>query len=165
MNVFKVRGKFNWGDLIIAILLPITLGFVSTKLNFKMVEMYNEFEKPFFFPPAALFPVMWVVLYVLIGIASYRIWMLRSEGGNAVKALTFYSVQLIINFAWPFVFFHFQLYGLAFFLILILLVFLIYTAIIFIKLDKFSGILMIPYILWLIYAGVLNFFIWFIYEM
>lgn len=69
----------------------------------------------FFFPPVALFPVMWVVLYVLIGMASYRIWMLRREGGNAIKALTFYCVQLMLNFAWPFVFFHFQLYGLAFF--------------------------------------------------
>lgn len=165
MNIFKIRGKFNWGNLIIAILLPITLGFVGSKLNYRMVEMYIEFEKPVFFPPVPLLPVVWVILYVLMGIASYRIWMLKPEGEKTFKALTLYSVQLILNFTWPFIFFYFQLYGLAFFLLIILLILVICTTIHFIKLDKIGGILLIPYILWLIYTGVLNFFIWFIYEM
>jgi len=153
------------GDFIIAVLLPITLGFVGGKLNFRMVEMYNEFEKPFFFPPAFFFPIVCNILYVFMGIAAYRIWMLKKAGKNTFKVLVLYGIQLIINFIWPFVFFHFQLYGLAFLLLIILFILVICTTIGFFKVDKIAGILMIPYILWLIYAGVLNFYIWLIYEM
>lgn len=165
MDKIKIKNNFNLGNFIIAVLLPLTVGFIAGKLNSQSMEIYTSFEKPVFFPPAWVFPVVWTILYILMGIASYLALGKSSSKEKGKRALTFYLVQLVLNFAWAFIFFSFRLYGLAFIEFIILLIFVVINTIKFFKIDKIAGLLMIPYILWLLYAGVLNFYIWKTYEM
>jgi tryptophan-rich sensory protein len=86
--------------------------------------------------------------------------MIRDSGKDIGTALFYYLIQLLLNYFWSFIFFSFRLYGLAFIELIILIVFIVITFIKFIKLDKAAGILLIPYIIWVSFAGVLNYFIW-----
>ncbi|MEW8955437.1 TspO/MBR family protein [Clostridium sp.] len=163
-NIFKVNEKFNLGSLIISILIAEGLGFVAGIFTKPMVSRYLELDKPWFSPPPQVFQIVWPILYLLMGIAAYRIY-LKGKEQYVVGSLTLYVIQLLLNFLWPFIFFTFRLYGLSFIEIIILLILIIVTAISFFKKDKISGILMIPYGLWVSYAAVINFFIWMFNEM
>lgn len=123
---------------------------------------YEGFKKPIFSPPAFVFPIVWTILYSLMAIAAYRVWLKGKEGENIKGALALYGIQLFLNFLWPIIFFNFRLYGLAFLELLLLLVFVMLTTFRFFKIDKLAGILMLPYIIWLCIAGVLNFAIWYL---
>lgn len=165
MNIFKVNGRFKLIPLIVSILLPLGGGFLVGFLTSNSRELYGELTKAPFFPPAIVFPIVWTILYILMGIASYRIYMIRDEGKNVGSALFFYLVQLLLNFLWSFVFFSFRLYGLSFIVLIVLLIFIIITFVKFLKVDKVAGFLLIPYILWVAFAGFLNFYIWMKNEM
>lgn len=165
MNILKVNGRFKVVTLIIAILLPLAGGFIVGLLTNNSKVVYEGLIKDIFFPPPIIFPIVWTVLYVLMGIASYRIYMIRGEGKNIGSALFFYLVQLLLNFLWSFVFFSFRLYGLAFILLIVLFIFILITFVKFLKVDKIAGALLIPYILWVAFAGILNFYIWMMNEM
>lgn len=165
MNIFKVNSKFNLGDLIISLLISLGGSLAVGKLISGSAKMYENLNRPWFSPPSWVFSVVWTVLYILMGVASYRIY-LRYKGGDKVKgALLLYGLQLILNFAWSIIFFVFKLYGLAFIELIILLIFIIITTIKFFKFDKIAGWLMVPYIVWVSFAGVLNLFIWMLNEM
>lgn len=165
MNIFKVNGKFNLGDLIISLLITLGGGYVIGKFTQESAQVYNTLNKPWFSPPAIAFPIVWTILYILMAIAAYRIFLRHKQGGKTKSALWFYIIQLVLNFAWSIIFFHFELYGLAFIELIILLIFIVITTIKFFKFDKIAGILMIPYIIWVSFAGVLNFFVWMLNEM
>lgn len=165
MNIFKVNGNFNLGDIIISLLLTLGGGFVVGRFIENSEQIYSTLNKPWFSPPALVFPIVWTILYILMGIAAYRIYLRHKQGEKTKAALWFYIVQLLLNFAWSIVFFYFKLYGLAFIELIILLIFIVITTIKFFKFDKIAGILMIPYIIWVSFAGVLNFFIWMLNEM
>ena len=165
MDKIKIKNNFNLGNFIIAVLLPLTVGFIAGRLNSQSMEVYTSFERPFFFPPAWVFPVVWTILYIFMGIASYLVLNNSSSKEEGRSALTFYLIQLVLNFAWTFIFFTYKLYGLAFLELILLLIFVIITTVKFFKINKISGLLMIPYIIWLLYAGVLNFYVWKTYEM
>ena len=91
--------------------------------------------------------------------------MKNTTGINDDGAYFYYLVQLCINFLWPFVFFSFRLYGISFIILVTLLILVVLTTLKFRKVDKTAAYLMIPYILWLCYAGVLNYFVWVYNEM
>ena len=133
--------------------------------NKNSMMMYTNLQKPAFSPPAILFPIVWTILYILMGIAAYRVYMVIKETNTSKAPLVLYGVQLLLNFLWPFLFFKFRLYGLAFIELVILFIFIILTTVSFFKRDKVAGILMIPYALWVAFAGVLNFFVWMLNEM
>ena len=165
MEKIKFKNNFNLGNFIIAILLPLTVGFVAGKLTSQSMDLYKSFERPAFFPPPWVFPVVWTILYILMGIASYLAWSRSSSKEEGRRAIFFYLIQLFFNFIWSFIFFNGRLYGLAFIDLIVLLTFVIITTVKFCKIDKVAGALMIPYIAWLLYAGFLNFYVWKTYEM
>lgn len=165
LNIFKVNGKFKLIPLIINILIPILSGFVVGYLNKNSISTYEALKKPFFNPPAIVFLIVWSILYLLMGIAAYRIYMKNKEGIDDKGAYFFYLVQLIFNLMWSFIFFTFRLYAISFLWIIILFVLVVITFIKFIRVDKISALLITPYILWLVFAGVLNYFIWLLNEM
>lgn len=165
MNIFKVNSKFNLGDLIISLLISLGGSLVVGKLISGNAKMYENLNRPWFSPPSWVFPVVWTVLYILMGIAAYRIYLRYKSGEKAKGALLLYGLQLILNFAWSIIFFWFKLYGLAFIELIILLIIIIITTIKFFKFDKIAGWLMVPYIVWVSFAGVLNLFIWMLNEM
>ncbi|MGL5085722.1 MAG: TspO/MBR family protein [Clostridium sp.] len=163
--MFKVNGEFKIVPLIINILIPLVGGYIVGYLNSGTMGMYEMLKKPFFSPPGIVFPIVWSILYILMGIAAYRIFMRNKQGADDNGAYFFYLAQLLINFLWSFVFFTFRLYGMAFIVLVILFILIIITFIKFIKVDKIAGLLLIPYILWVAFAGLLNFFIYVLNEM
>lgn len=159
-KIFKVNGKFKIFPLIGSILLPLTGSLLVGYLTKNSMAIYSSLEKPIFAPPGWIFGIVWPVIYIMMGLAAYRIYMIRDQGRDIGRALFFYLVQLLLNLLWSFIFFSFRLYGLAFIELIILFVFVFITFIKFIKLDRIAGFLLIPYLLWLIFAGALNFIIW-----
>lgn len=120
---------------------------------------YQALEKPSFNPPDWLFPPVWTSLYVLIAVAGWRVW--RYAGSTRVRpALTIYVAQLALNIAWSFLFFGLQQVGLALAEIIVLLVAIVANLILFWRLDRWAGTLLIPYLLWVAFAAVLTASIW-----
>lgn len=165
MNIFKVDGKFNLGDLIISLLITLGGGFIIGQVTSNSKVIYENLKKPIFSPPPIVFPIVWTILFILMALAAYRVYEKSKNGVETHSALTFYGIQLIFNFLWSIIFFKFNLYGLAFIELIVLLILIIVTTIKFYKVDKIAGILMLPYAAWVTFAGVLNFFIWMLNEM
>ena len=159
-NIFKVNGEKSIIALIVSILLAEGIGFLSGFLSMTSSSDYANFNKPAFSPPGFLFPVVWTILFFLMAVAAYRIWMKGKSGEDVSKALVLYGVQLLLNFLWSIIFFRFRLYAIAFLELLLLLVFILLTTFEFYRIDKPSAYLMIPYIAWVSFAGVLNYAIW-----
>ncbi len=159
-KLHKVNGKRRIVYLIISIMIAEGVGILSGFLGMNNSMKYMQFNKPLFSPPSWIFPIVWTLLYLLMGIAAYRIWIKGKEGEKVTRALALYTIQLILNFLWSIIFFRFNLYGAAFFELLVLLAVVIMMTFEFYKIDKIAAYLMIPYILWLSFAGVLNYVIW-----
>ena len=159
-KIFKVNGDKSFSNLIISILIAEGVGLLSGYLGRSNPNTYMQFNKPSFSPPSWVFPVVWTILFFLMAIAVYRIWIRGKQGEDITKPLILYTVQLILNFFWTIIFFRFNLYGVAFIELLVLLVIVIITTFSFKKIDRLAAYLMIPYILWLGFAGILNYAIW-----
>lgn len=145
--------KIQWKKLLICIAIPLIIGAISALLTRDQIIIFENLQKPSLSPPGWLFPLVWTILYILMGIASYFIWI--SEKSNQL-ALTVYTLQLIFNFFWPIIFFNFKLYLFAFIWLVILWFLILTTTLLFYQIKKISGYLMIPYLLWVAFAGYLN---------
>lgn len=149
--------KIDYKKLIKNLAVPLLVGIISGFLTRGGVEEYSQTTvKPFFTPPDWLFPVAWTVLYILMGIASYLIDVADTPESKK-RAQTFYYAQLFFNFCWSFIFFEKEAYLFAFVWIVIMWVLIIATTLEFYKIDKRAAYLMIPYIIWVTFAAVLNF--------
>ncbi len=120
------------------------------------MEVFGRVEKPPLSPPGWLFPVVWTVLYILMGIASYLVLESGASRKNIENGITVYGLQLFFNFFWSIIFFNFELYTFAFVWLLALWVLIIITAVRFAKVSKPAAYLMIPYIVWVTFAAYLN---------
>lgn len=163
-NIFEVNGEKYIGKLIISIIIAEGVGVISAFLGMSNQEMYGQLVKPVFLPPGWIFPIVWIILFSLMGTAAYRVWIRGKQGEDVKRALVLYAIQLVLNFMWTIIFFRFKLYGLAFIELMILLVFILITTLEFRKIDKTAAYLMIPYILWVSFAGILNYAIWMLNE-
>jgi len=146
--------KIQWKDLITCIAIPLAVGSLSALLTQNSMETFETVSKPALSPPGWLFPVVWTILYMLMGIASYLI--LTSRKPNTA-ALTVYGIQLAFNFFWPVIFFNLGLYLFAFIWLVLLWLLVFKTTILFCRISKIAGALMLPYLLWVTFAGYLNF--------
>lgn len=136
-------------------LISLGTGFLSSLLTKNHMESYNALAKPFLTPPSFVFPIVWTVLFLLMGISAYLIYLSNAKGKT--KALFFYALQLILNFIWPILFFNLEWYFFSF-LWLILLFFVLVSMITqFYKINKVAAYLQIPYFFWIMFAGYLNF--------
>lgn len=133
--------------------IPLAVGGLAALLSGGMGN-YKVLNQPPLSPPGWVFPVVWTILYLLMGEASYRIWV--SDSPQSKRALTAYGVQLFLNFLWPLVFFGGQMYLTAFLILLALWVAIFITMQMFSKIDETAGDLLIPYLLWVTFAGYLN---------
>jgi benzodiazapine receptor len=147
--------------LFISILIPILVGAVAGLFTSSGVNgWYAAANKPWFNPPNWIFAPMWTLLYILMGIAFFLVW--RSSADKNVKqtAMILFSIQLIINFFWSFIFFKLQQPGWAFAEIILMWVMILLTIIWFGKISAVAAWLMVPYICWVSFASVLNYSIW-----
>ena len=152
--------KVKWKQLIISIAISLGVGALSGYLTKDSMSMYQALVKPPLTPPGWVFPVVWTILYVLMGISAYLIYI--SDSKEKVQALQIYAIQLMLNFIWSLAFFNMQAYLLAF-VILLLLWISIFTMIKkFYEIDPIAGKLQVPYLLWVTFAGYLNLAIYFL---
>ncbi len=166
--------------LLMSIILAQSAGLIGSFATRPNIDTwYRMLDKPGFTPPDWMFPVVWPVLYLLMGIAAWLVYrtpervsrefwgegssyesMLLPRRPSRRTALTVYGVQLVFNIAWSFLFFYWQLPGLAFIEIIILLSLILWTTRLFYRIRPAAGYLMMPYILWVSYATILNGTIW-----
>ncbi|MEO8398944.1 MAG: TspO/MBR family protein [Ignavibacteriaceae bacterium] len=156
-NPFKVNGVFNFKLLIILLLLPQVVGWASGFLSMGSAEVYQTLKQPSFAPPGWIFAPVWTLLYFLMGLASYRIILLIAQNKSTKLPFNIYLLQLLFNFFWTIIFFRWELRGIAFSEIIILLVLILIITILFFRVDKIAGSLMVPYLLWVSFASVLNY--------
>ncbi len=149
--------KIKKTTLIIFILIPLLVGGLSALLTMGAMKDFALINKPPLSPPAWLFPVVWTVLYILMGISSYIIYTAPVSDEKALKALIPYGIQLIFNFFWSIIFFNLGWYLFAFIWLVVMLLFILITFKRFYEISKPAAFLLIPYILWTIFAGYLNF--------
>ncbi len=152
--------KTNIKNVLIAIVLPLAVGGLSSLISSGAMRQFNSMAKPPLAPPAWLFPVAWTLLYICMGIASLLIYTSSPDAGSGQKlrsaALAVYAVQLVFNFCWSPIFFNARLYYVAF-AVLVCLWLLVALLIGFsLKLHKAAALLLVPYLLWLSFAGYLN---------
>ncbi len=146
--------KINFKALIISIAIPLLIGFLAGKISADSMSQYQNLIQPALAPPGFLFPLVWTILYVLMGISFYLIW--RAMGFDKSRAYLLYALQLFFNFGWTFIFFNQNMY-LAAFIWLIALWFIVFAMIkSFAQIDKRAAYLQIPYLLWLTFAAYLN---------
>ena len=147
----KIRNK---SALIISILIPLTVGTMSELFSGNM-SSYSILNKPAFSPPGFIFPVVWTILYILMGASSYIVY--SSNSSNKSKALLLYCIQLFFNFCWSIIFFGLDLFLFAFIWLIALIFIIIIMIRQFLIVNPLSAYLQIPYLIWCIFAAYLNF--------
>ena len=144
---------------VISIIIPLAIGGFSAFFTRDNMNIYEEINTPPLSPPG--FPVVWTILYVLMGVSSAFIWRSREEDKDtADRGLLFYAVSLFFNFVWSLIFFNFRAYLFAFLWLLVMLTLIILTVISYKKAVPLAAYLQLPYILWTAFAGYLNFGVW-----
>lgn len=142
--------------LVISILIPLLVGGTAARLTADGFGLYQTLVMPPLAPPAWVFPVVWTVLYILMGIAAWLVVRSKAPAEQKRQALTVYGVQLAVNFVWPLLFFRAQAYLTAFWWLVLLIVAVAVTIWDFARIDHRAAILLAPYLLWLGFAGYLN---------
>lgn len=148
--------KIKKDELIISILIPLAVGAVSAALTSNAMMAFQMVTKPPLSPPGWLFPIVWTLLYTLMGIASYRVYQKGVDVPEVQDALGTYFLQLIVNFFWSIFFFSLEWYLFSFIWLLVLWILILRMILQFKKIDSTAAYLMIPYLLWVTFAGYLN---------
>lgn len=148
--------KIQWKTLLVCIAIPLAVGVIAGLLSREGTEMYALLEKPPLSPPGWIFPVVWSILYVLMGIASYLVFVSGADKKTVESALWVYGLQLFVNFFWPILFFRFELYFFSFVWLLFLWVLILVTFVRFWRISIPAACLLIPYLIWVAFAGYLN---------
>lgn len=146
--------KLDWKKLLIALAIPLGVGALSALLT--GMGGYGDLNRPPLSPPGWVFPVVWTILYLLMGYASYRIYTSDAPQKLKTDALRLYIAQLAVNFLWPLIFFGLDWRLLAFWVILLLWVLIYFTIKRFGRIDEIAADLLLPYILWVTFASYLN---------
>ena len=144
----------NLKRLLIALAVPLAVGALSAFASGSFSEQYAVVNKPPLSPPGWVFPVVWTLLYLAMGYASYLV--MTVGGRDAKDALTVYYVQLALNFLWPILFFRFRLYTFAIFELILLIAAVTVMVIRFSHVEERAGYLTLPYLIWLCFALYLN---------
>jgi translocator protein len=151
MNLFK---------LVLSILICESAGLIgSIFTNMSLHTWYIALNKPSFNPPNIIFPIVWNILFILMGISLYLIWDKESDNKQKNTAVIFFILQLIFNILWSAAFFGMRSPSLALGVLVILWIFILVTILKFLKIHKISAYLMIPYICWVSFAATLNIYI------
>ncbi|MBQ6282514.1 MAG: tryptophan-rich sensory protein [Bacilli bacterium] len=139
-------------NLIISLLISLGVGGLSALITGGSMDTYMHLTKPPLAPPSILFPIVWTILFILMGISSYMIY----ESGDDNSSLKTYLLQLVINFIWPILFFVLDYRLLALIWIILLDIIVIIMIVKFYKNNKIAAYLQIPYLLWILFATYLN---------
>ena len=135
-------------------------GILAGLLTRNGTEIYSMLaDKPTLSPPAVVFPVVWTILYTLMGISAARVWLSSYSRGRE-RGINLFIAQLVVNFFWSLIFFNAQAYGFAFAWLILLWILILWMIISFYQVDKTAALLQIPYLAWVTFAGYLNYGVW-----
>jgi benzodiazapine receptor len=146
--------------LVTSVILCQIAGFLGSLFTTPAISTwYATLRKPFFTPPNWIFSPVWISLFILMGISLFFVWR-RQGHPQFKKALIFFFVQLILNVLWSLAFFGLRLPLLGFIDIILLWIAILLTIQNFLKVSKFAGVLLLPYLLWVSFATLLNLSLW-----
>jgi tryptophan-rich sensory protein len=150
----------KWKPYAIGILATEAVGALSSFLTRDGVKIYNtQVMKPALSPPPLVFPIVWAILYALMGIGVTRVYLSRPSKPRT-EAIRLYLIQLGFNFLWSIIYFNLQAYGFAFLWLVILWGLIVWMTLTFYEVDHLAAYLQIPYLLWVLFAGYLNYGVW-----
>ena len=139
---------------LVSIAIAIAAGLISSLFSMGKMQEYAQLRQPPLAPPGWLFPVVWTILFILMGVSAARVYLNSPE--NFPYSLKLYVVQLVLNVLWTPLYFTLELRLAAFVLLVILFIAVLLMSWHFYKTDKTAGYLQLPYLLWLVFAGYLN---------
>ena len=152
--------KPTWKTYAFWIVLAEVIGGLSGWLTRKGVKTYNATVKqPALSPPSIVFPIVWGIMFALMGIGAARIYLAPASNARS-RSLRLFLVQLAFNFFWSIIFFNLQAFGVALIWLIVLWVLILLMILSFRKVDKPAAWLQIPYLLWVTFAAYLNFVVW-----
>ena len=154
--------KASWKPYVFWILLAEAVGALSGWLSREGSEVFSQTViQPPLSPPAILFPIVWTILYALMGIGAAQVSLTPSSPERS-RSLNLVVIQLVVNFFWSLIFFNAQAYGFAFLWLLLLWVLVLLMILAFRKVEPLAALLQIPYLLWLTFAAYLSFGVWYL---
>lgn len=148
--------RFRISGLLISVAIAELVGVLTAFFTRDSNALYQQLTLPPLSPPGWLFPVVWTILYALMGIAAYLVYVRAKDSGQRNSALIFYGIQLALNFLWSIVFFTLQMYWLAVAVLILLIILLLVTIWKFYQISKPAAVLLLPYLLWTLFAACLN---------
>ena len=154
----KIEGK----KLLLALVIPLGVGGLSAWVTRDAMEQYGVLVQPPLAPPGWIFPVVWGILFVLMGISSYLIHTAQVLPQPRARAMYWYYGQLAVNFFWSVLFFNLQGYLGAFIWLCLLWVWVLVMIRGFWRIRPMAGLLQLPYLAWITFAGYLNFGVWYL---
>ena len=159
-GAIRKNNNQGWKAYIFWIVFTEVVGILSALFTREGTKIYGvSVIKPLLSPPPLVFPIAWTLLYALMGIGAARIY-LAPASKYRIKSLALFLLQLAFNLSWSFIFFNFQLFGLALLWLLALLLIVIWMTVSFKRVDHIAAYMQMPYILWLIFAGYLSLSVW-----
>ncbi|MEG0919196.1 MAG: TspO/MBR family protein [Anaerovoracaceae bacterium] len=156
--MFKTKNGNALG-LIICVVIPMAIGSITGLILSETMFIFNNLNKPPLTPPGFVFPIVWTILYFLMGISCYLVIRDYTGEKEVRTSVVIYVIQLVVNTLWSFVFFGAQDYRSAFFILLALWFVIIMMILEFGKTSPLAARLQIPYVIWVFFAGYLNFMI------
>ena len=148
----------TWVSYVLFIGIAIFTEVISGALTSGSMKTYELLQKPPLTPPGILFPIVWTVLYLLMGIGAARIY--QTGAAEVRQALILWGIQLAVSFVWSLIFFNAQAYGVALLWLIVLWLVILAMIVVFYSLRPLAGLLQLPYLLWAAFAGYLTFMIW-----
>lgn len=143
-------------SLLLCIAIPLIIGGLAGFISKDSMGIFATLNKPPLSPPGWLFPVAWTFLYVLMGLSSFFVLTAEAPKEEKSNALAVYGLQLFFNFFWSFWFFNQQLYWFSFIWLVVLWILILKTILLFYPISKPAAFLLIPYLIWVTFAGYLN---------
>lgn len=150
------KPKIRLLPLCIALAIPLLAGGISAFWTAGDMKLYETMKHPPLAPPGWLFPVVWTILYIMMGVASYQVFTAEVEPKQKRKALTVYAVQLLMNMVWSTLFFTYTRYLLALIWLLIMWVIIFLCIIRFWKIRRSAAVMMCVLFVWTTFAAYLN---------
>ena len=152
--------KSTWKTYVFWILLTEAVGALSGWLTKAATNSYTDtIVQPPLSPPATAFPIVWGILFALMGIGAARVYLAPASGAR-FRGLLLFFLQLLFNFFWSIIFFNFQAFGFAFIWLVILWILFLLMILSFRKVDRLAAWLQIPYLVWVTFAVYLNYGVW-----
>jgi tryptophan-rich sensory protein len=148
--------KLQWKKLVFSLVVPLAVGAYASFLTQDGMDTFAQLDKPPLAPPGWLFPVVWTLLYLMMGVGAYLVATSVKPEAAIRSAMNWYAAQLAFNFLWSIIFFNLDQYLIAFAWLVLLWLLILVTAVHFYRIRPIAGYLLIPYLVWVAFAGYLN---------